>query len=289
MREKFEFRIPEPTASEYLPDDAGVGLESGIASIGPIARKLILSPEDPLFADVGRIDSEFKARSRAFFTGWGVRRTYTKAEMEATELVRGIVVRIFEPAGEECGTIYDESKACEQCGGGAVIASQLFLRPSRLPKRDYLAIATTIAGEIVVSEKFVQVFRSGTFHGADFRPLYDRRSAPIPSWYELAIRSVPVAIVAPTRGGNDPFDGDVYGEYRCPRGDTIGLNLISELWLSRAEFERGKPDIAFSRERFGARRGLLRPQPELLISPRLRRALMERGLKGLRFEVAHLK
>jgi hypothetical protein len=177
-----------------------------------------------------------------------------------------------------------------RCGGGAILASQLLLSARRLPKRENVAIAKTIAGEIIVSEKFVKVFTSGDFFGAHFRPVYDRRRKleQIPGWYELAMKSAPITVVAPTRAGNNPFDDDVDGEFRCPRGDTIGLNLISELWLSRADYGNSKSDICFSAQRFGERRGLLRPEPELLISPRLQRALSDSGLKGLRFEVTHL-
>ena len=39
----------------------------------------------------------------------------------------------------------------------------------------------------------------------------------------------------------------------------------------------------------GARRGLLRPERLMLISPRLRRLIEEERLKGFEFEVAYLK
>ena len=39
-------------------------------------------------------------------------------------------------------------------------------------------------------------------------------------------------IVPPTGAGVDPFDEDPEGRYRCPCGHVLGLNRLSELWIS---------------------------------------------------------
>ena len=124
----------------------------------------------------------------------------------------------------------------------------------------------------------------------------------------LIVVSTSLAIVAPTRVGITPFDDgseqsqnqeehldnlsingswcDRQGQYRCPLGHTIGLNVLSELSVDETEFE--DCDVALTKQRVGVRRGLLRPKPLLLISPRLRETLIKRDFSGMNFEVVHL-
>lgn len=115
-----------------------------------------------------------------------------------------------------------------------------------------------------------------------------RTGKPAPVWYQL----VPVArvgIVPPTRTGEGPFDDDVDGRFRCPRGDTLGLNLLSELSISGADFRAANCDLMETRQRIGTRRGVLRPESEVIISPRFWRVLEDSNAKGFAVEVAHLK
>jgi hypothetical protein len=92
--------------------------------------------------------------------------------------------------------------------------------------------------------------------------------------------------MASTRVGINPFDDDSKGECRCPLGDLIGLNLLSEVSISATS--RGDADIVASRQFIGVRRGLLRPRRVILISPRVRRLIESEKLKGVKIEVAHL-
>lgn len=137
---------------------------------------------------------------------------------------------------------------------------------------------------------------------AEHRPLVDRAlveatsmkrndarwfSQRPPSWYQVLPAST-VRTVPPTTTGVDPFDNDLKNEHRCPRGDTIGLNLLSELSVSASDFEKRDSDILHTAEYIGSRVGLLRPERQLIISARLFRLLRERGIKGYRAEIVHL-
>lgn len=280
MRETIEFRIPEAYAQEFLTDADGVCL-------GGSVRKIELSKNDPRFQQIGDADRVLKSRGRAFFTAWLPHRRYHKNELTSAEALRLVVKQWIEPVGEECGTEYDESTACSLCGGGATRKSVLILDAKSLPKHGKLAIAKTIAGEVVVSESFTNIFNGNRLSGATFKPVF-RRGRPteqLQGWYELVLTSSPVEVVAPTQAGVDPFDDDVKGAYRCPRGHVIGLALLSELWLATSGL--GDQDIACTRQLVGLRRGVLRPEPELIVSQRLRTLVEESGLKGARFEVAH--
>ena len=290
MQETMEFRIPEENAREYLDPSVGVSL----GSIHKTVRKVEVATGDPLFARICEIDREFQKRSNGkhfFFLGWIPHRRYTKRELNDAEALQLLIMRVFEPAGEECGTVYDESTTCDICGSGAIQRSDLVLDSRSLPKGGKLAIASTIAGEIVVSSTFVKMFETHELRGAEFRPIWllGNTLAVCPEWLQLYDTSHSLKVVHPTLAGIRPTDDDADGRFRCPLGHTIGLNLISELWISREDYENSQCDIAFTKQRVGVRRGLLRPESSLLISPRLWRVLQDSHLRGYRVEVAHLK
>jgi hypothetical protein len=136
---------------------------------------------------------------------------------------------------------------------------------------------------------------------ADVRPLVDlsrqemvvmkrkrarRRGRPAPVWYQLVPTSRPVDVAPLTKTGVEPFDEDPENKYRCSRGDLIGLNLLSEVYLRNKDYDGA--DVAITRQFIGARGGIHRPTPVLLISPRFWRLLESEKVKGYKVEVAHL-
>ena len=108
----------------------------------------------------------------------------------------------------------------------------------------------------------------------------------MPVWHQLVVTSNTAEIVAPMRVGIDPFDDDPKGECRCPLGDLIGLNLLSEVSISAAS--RGDADIVCSRQFIGVRRGLLRPRRVILISPKFWKLIESENLKGVDIEIARV-
>jgi|HubBroStandDraft_6_1064221.scaffolds.fasta_scaffold13759_5 hypothetical protein len=348
MRESVEFRIDERFAHLLFADNEGTKL------VG-VARKITIASDDPRFSRIGELQEELQeAKTGSFFYGWRFLRRYTPEELERAELLELVVTTAFEPAGEECGTRYDESTACPKCGSGAKQASDLWLDLRKLPKgKD---IASTIAGEWVVSQHLAELmidagltgfdlrrvrhrahyeddaldlrrlaagrellekaedarclYPEGKFHvwinraentslwekaQAEHAALQERvtkqRRKVFPVWYQLVTTNAAAEITSPTRVGNTPFDDDSKGEYRCPLGDLIGLNLLSEVSISAAT--RGENDIICTRQYIGMphtgiRRGLLRPRQVTLISPKFWRLLSEARIKGINIEVAHL-
>jgi hypothetical protein len=220
---------------------------------------------------------------------------------------------VFEPAGEECGTIYVESTACEFCGVGATRTTNLILDGRQMPDPGKLAIAQTIAGEPVVSSRFVELFEMHNLRGADFEPILDRRNPgdSIPDWFELVFTHARFVVIPPTQAGNDIFDLDSgadtallsddishilgtnmswcdrHGKYKCPRGHTIGLNLISELTVEGTTDDEW--DIARTEQYVGVRRGLLRPTSLLVISRRLGKLIQHQRMRGMETEVVHIR
>lgn len=277
MREEIDFRIPEKNARGRIPADVGVRL-------GDSVRRVVVSTQDPLFAQIRNLDREFRARGEVFFTGWIPHRYYSQPELERGELFRVWPRRDFQPAGEECGTEYDESRACQECGAGAVQKTPLFLDSRRTPRR--LDFARTIAGELVVSASVREVFLAQGLTGAEFEPVRksDMRGQPSSEHFQLSVVGPMVELAPGTRAGSNIFDESSYGH--CPRGHIAGLNLLSECQVERRSLVAA--DVMVTTQMFGVRRGLLRPRPMLLLTPRARRAIEEAGLTGLVVEVAHV-
>jgi hypothetical protein len=280
MRETFEFRIAEERARKFLEPGLGVLL-------GESLRKVMLPGDDRRVQEIGNIERALRKKGDLFFTYWHIHRKYTEEELQSAELLNLVIRSYFEPPGSMCGTEYDETAACKHCGAGAPMTTPLILNTNRAPKNK--DIAQTIAGEVVVSQRFVDAFQEHRLRGAEFRPvLHKGRKGPQPSeLYQLVVTSKPLKLTARTVAGNNPFDLDERNEHRCPKGHLAGLNQISELYVSRASHDGS--DICVTDKLFGVRRGELRPEPRFLISPKLRDALAEMKARGYILEVAHFE
>jgi hypothetical protein len=276
MREIIEFRISESDASEFL---GNVGRSLG--RLGEV-RSVRLPVEDERVRLIGELDREFHRRGSAFFSGWHISRHYTPEEIQSAEMFLLYSLSVFEPCGEMCGTEYDESAVCPSCGAGARQSTDLYLEPESIPRR---GLSRTIAGEMVVSHRLMRALQAHGITGAAFLPVREPSGRVLKNWHQLVITSAPVDIVPPTLVGDHPFGLDEQGKFRCPQGHVLGLNLLSELWI-RKEGHDGS-DLVRTRQLIGARRGVLHPQPRLLISPRLFRLLRELKVGRLVAEVAH--
>jgi hypothetical protein len=160
LRETFEFRISERRAASLSRSDVG-------KIIGGDVRQLNIRATDPLFDEVGLLDARLRAsEGRSFFTYWEIHRNYTAEELESASLFKIYVTTAFEPAGEECGTKYDDSHACDICGAGAEQTSDLFLDLGKMPKKQ---IARTIADEWVVSEHLAEIFIAAGISGIELK------------------------------------------------------------------------------------------------------------------------
>ena len=284
MRELIEFRVSEEDAQRYLkPEDGEV-----IGQFGGV-RKLLLDSNDIRVARVGKLHREHWARGSLFVTSWDIRRKYTKKELEAAELFQLRICSAFEPDGALCGTQYDDTVGCPHCGFGARQLNELRLDPGSLPRGKDLA-RTIAYSEIIVSARVVEAFRTHGLTGARFLPVLRKGGrGAIDSWYQLEVTSRPIAVAPLTRFGINLFDADEAGEYRCPLGHVLGLNLLSELSVVREDWDGA--DLCATKQWTGMRSrngGAFRPHPLLLISPRLRNLLGELKAKGIELEVAHL-
>jgi hypothetical protein len=276
MREFIEFRISDSDVSQFLGD---VGWRMGYR--GEV-RCVRLPLEDERVRLIGELDGELRRRGSSFFRGWDITRHYTPEEVQSAQVFHLLLRSVFEPCGAMCGTEYDESSACPRCGAGSRQATALHLEPESIPKRD---LSRTIAGEIVISSRLVRAFQTQGITGAAFPPVRDPTGRVLENWHQLIVTSAPVDIASPTLAGKGPFELDAKGEYRCPQGHVLGLNLLSELWVKKEGHDGS--DLVRTRQLIGTRMGVLHPEPRLLISPRLFRLLRELKVGRLVAEVAH--
>jgi len=180
MTEEFEFRVDEELAGILFAESEGVPLGS--------VRKVRLDATDPRLPRVGQLQREFRERvGRPFFFGWDIRRRYTNTEIASSSLFLLGITNCFEPAGEECGTAYDDASACQICGSGARQLGPLVLETRRMPKRQ--EISETIAGEVVLSSRVVSLLRREKASGVEFVPVAARSGTAAGSrdWFQPVI------------------------------------------------------------------------------------------------------
>lgn len=294
MKEMHEFRIfkdyyhllPQPNNAKF----------NGMVYV------LNISSDDSLFQDVERIDKGLRKQNECFFSSWQVNRSYTKKELYDAKLFHFNIKAAFEPTGEECGTIYDETVACEICGANRKQVGTLKLKKGSIPKKD---IARTIAGEVVVSERLAAAFKQRGLKGIAFEPV---AFGNVTSNYYQLIASLPeLELSDKTVVGHNPFDLStesseameftVSGGYKvkfektvfkCPKGHTIGARLISEPHILNSP-SINDYDFFVSKQKVGAKQGLLRPEPVYFCSPAFRTMVEEEKLSGFEFEIAHIQ
>ena len=299
MREEIILRIPEKNARDYLPDDVGKRL-------GDSLREIRLVTGDPLVEQLRRLVREYRKRGEVFFTGWNIQRRYSRRALEEAVLLQFWPKTVFEPAGEECGTVYDDESACNHvfepasemvvsgyripmaastCGTGSLQVTPLYLDGRHIPgKADF---ARTIADEVVVSARVRDLFSKKGLTGVEFNPvlLCNKDGRPSQQHFQLNVVGPRVELHASTKAGANYFDETSYG--RCPRGHVAGLNLLSEVHVQKTSL--AETDVLATKQLIGVRRGILRPHPILLLSQRAWRIITNAKLRGLIFEIAHIK
>lgn len=256
---------------------------------------------DPVYQKIDELEKYVRKKyHRPFFGYYEITRIYTAKEVAASKLLRILPKRFFEPAGEECGTQYDESEACEICGCNRKQIGPLRLKKGSIPKKD---IAETIGREIIVSKRFKDAVRRWRLKGISLTPVEFNSGSS--DYYQLS--ATEELILTPnTVAGGDPFDTTITGNeateyfvcgYRikdekevfvCPKGHLIGLNLLSEGYVYDSPLI-GEYDFFASQQRIGVKRGVLYPEPLYFCSPAFKRMVDEEHLTGFGFEVAHVE
>lgn len=108
MKELLELRVDREFAWMLFDETEG-------SLLGTSVQKVLLAIDDPRIRRVGELQRQITSSTdRAFFYGWRLVRRYSSSELDRAALLSVTWKRTFEPAGEECGTVYDESTACRR-------------------------------------------------------------------------------------------------------------------------------------------------------------------------------
>ena len=107
MREWVEARVRSDELLRCIPRDLGKELPTGTRVIR-LARDS--AKWQRLVPILGTCPNGFSS--------WVTRR-YAEKELAEAELLRLIITKAFEPVGDDCGTLYDESDVCPYAGRGA--------------------------------------------------------------------------------------------------------------------------------------------------------------------------
>lgn len=293
MKEIIEFRIGNEYAHLLLKP--GEGKKNGSNTVIHITK------DDPKFEQIRILNKQIREKNNDFFFLYSnIKREYSKNELATASLFQIKIKTTFEPVGEELGTVYDETAACEICGANRKQTGALKLKKGSIPNKD---IARTIAGEIVVSERFAAALVQKGLKGALLDPvIFDKG---ISTYYQL-IPSSELELTENTVAGVNLFDfseGSKATEftvsgghhiklaaevYKCPKGHTIGLNLLSEAYVLTSPLI-SESDFFISKQKIGVKRGLLRPEPIYFCSPSFREMVKDERLTGFEFEIVNIE
>lgn len=176
MREIFEFRVGEKYAGLLFEPDEGVPLGDSI--LGVTVRKVAIRTDDPRFRRIGEIQDELRrTKGEPFYTGWYLYHYYTKAELRSAEFFHLNITGVFEPSGIDCGTQYDYSESCPECGCPARQTTDLILDLRKAPKTRDIAM-TIHHNEWIVSQHLAGLIVNAGLTGFDLAPVRHK------GWYE---------------------------------------------------------------------------------------------------------
>ncbi|WP_324948619.1 hypothetical protein [Archangium sp.] len=246
-----------------------------------MTRRVVLKLDDPLVEQIRQYELEKRRQGSIAVTSWTIYRKYTPEELKRAKLFWLKVRPFFEPTGEDCGTVYDETKACPHCGFGARQVGPLHLDLNRIPKRD---IAQTLGGEIVISARLAKEMTAAGIRGYELGPVVSRNGEPSPHWYQILLPECSLELAPQTRVGHSFFAPEP-DSARCPKGHVVGFTVLSEIHIQRSSLDEA--DWFCTRQALGQRMGPYRPEPLLLISQRLHQFLVAHEVKRFRVEVAH--
>lgn len=301
MYELFEFRIPREYALAHLPDEK---TSQALKTVITIRTK----KHSNTYQKIISLQKLFYSQGRSFFFGWNIIRKYSNEEINQSALLHAIIKKTIHTCGEENETLYDDGPSCSYCGAGGIQKSDLILGENKIPDTAKTDIWKTYAGEIGVSAKLAKVLTALGHSPDNLAPIRKRKNTNefIPGWLQLKTHPILYQIAPQTLVGINPFEiepesistneekphfgeitgsyCDSQGNYACPLGHTIGLNLLSEIFV----FHRPESlPISWTEQCIGVRRGVLRPEHCLIINSDLHRAIQACAIKGLEFEMAY--
>jgi len=275
MRERYWFRVWTDRVVDIVPPSLGDEKVRGVKDVR-------IERQSPLFAELAKRNQSTHA---GILTAWGVKRSYTRSEIEAAKFFWLRVKRHVGAFGEDYGTTYDDSRACVRCGGRAVRVGRLRLPCRVLPKR--ADVAVSLAGELVTSVKFEHIWSAAGLTGLSFQDIEAPSGEACSSHRSPIFVGAPADISSVTDIRDNPLARLGVICPTCNREDVLGMAVVSHLTLKRTDALHN--DAVATRQLVGLRQGSIRPTPLYIISRRAHSVLTDAGLVGADFEVAAIE
>src|SRR5512146_1373051 len=117
MRKWIEMRVGDQEVLRRLPPNLGRELYSAdMLAMARISRpdlvggvrRIDLPADSPTWEQVLGVVRDVHGEAYSHYSAW-VHFRYAKQELLSAEVLRLQIIRAFEPVGEQCGTVYDES------------------------------------------------------------------------------------------------------------------------------------------------------------------------------------
>jgi len=165
MRQFLEFRVAEEHAHLLFGYSEGTRLGTFHT-----VRKIVLPVDDPRIPQIRRVEDRLKANGHSLYSGCFIHYRYTRSEIAAAELFFIWITAAFEPPGELCGTVFDESETCPECGAGRKQVSDLVLDLRKAPKTKDIA-GTIARDEWLISQRLAELMVDAKLTGFDLAPV----------------------------------------------------------------------------------------------------------------------
>jgi len=304
VREIFEFRIPSLLANKYLKELHYVQVDRSVAIVKT-------EKNSDLYQKIIDLQNLFYGKGESFFFGWDIKRKYSREEIQKAEFFYLKIKKTINSCGEDCGTVYNDNQSCKICGAGGIQNSDLILDKRKIPNSSKVNAWKTIAGEIGISSQLATLLVDSGCSPQIFGIIRENNGdrKKINNWVQLKKTKPLYRISQQTVSGVNPFNltngtkvlsedflnlikplssiQDINQDYACPLGHTIGLNLLSEIYLKISPTASKPGLLSWTEQCLGVRRGLLRPEHCLIINKELFNILLSNKMTGFSFEIAH--
>lgn len=224
---------------------------------------------------------------------WSERITveYTPVEIRSCEILELVIIGYAGDGGSKYAPVYREVAVCPSCNIGeyqqlqdVLINTSSFESTPDSHQHRKCDWYETRFGEIIVSRRLYDLFKSMAIPGVVFRPVRDHANGDVVSskLFQLVVEEQIGPLMGPTQFERDGFCA-ACNRFRSVLRVNPRWSKGSELYLPRLAFY--KPPIMRTSEAFGRRPYV---SPALLINQSLYRSMRAESIYGFRVLPAHL-
>lgn len=193
---------------------------------------------------------------------------------------------VLDRKPEDEKSIYDFSGECRYCRFGWNQTADLTFKAKSLVKT-FPLFRVFGRDEWIMNEEIRITLETNNIQGVEFRPVRAiNGQSEIQSWYQFIVKNRIGPCLPETYFGFDPLYTGSKDSNACPLGHTRGLNLLSEIHLSKKQLSG--LDIAMTTDYIGGIGAVQVPTPLLIVSKKVYYLLKDKKTK-IQFNVVKTK